>query len=419
MKVFKFGGASVKNADGVKNMASIVKSHSGKLIIVISAMGKTTNALENVVKYYFSRQHDPLIAAIEEIKNYHHSILGELFETDQTKFVSEVDDLFSSLERKVFHTEPSLDYDFEYDQIVSYGEILSSKIVSLYLHRIGYSHKWIDIRECLRTDDTWREGNIDWELSTRLVPKVFNNFDSLVYLTQGFIAATTFNSATTLGREGSDYSAAILANIMEAESLTIWKDVPGIMTADPHKFDNTQKLDKISYREAVEMTYFGAKIIHPKTMKPLVDKNIPLYVKSFFSPGEEGSVVHNFDYIAESIPVFVVKEDQVLITVSSLDLSFIAEDHIAKVYHLLSQHRIKVNIVQQSAMSLSFAIDKPERSIDKLILALHQDFRVRYNDGLELLTIRNYDSQTILDMVKDRIVFVEQKTRRTARFLLK
>lgn len=419
MKVFKFGGASVKNAEGVKNMASIVKSHSGKLIIVISAMGKTTNALENVVKYYFSRQQNPLVSAIKEIKNYHYSILWELFETDQTKFVSEVDDLFGSLERKVFHTEPSLDYDFEYDQIVSYGEILSSKIVSLYLHRIGYSHKWIDIRECLRTDDTWREGVIDLELSARLVPKVFNNFESLVYLTQGFIAATAFNSTTTLGREGSDYSAAILANIMEAESLTIWKDVPGIMTADPHKFDNTQKLDKISYREAVEMTYFGAKIIHPKTMKPLVDKNIPLYVKSFFSPEEEGSVVHNFDYIAESIPVFVVKEDQILITVSSLDLSFIAEDHIAKVYHLLSQHRIKVNIVQQSAMSLSFAIDKPERSTDKLIQALHKDFRVRYNDGLELLTIRNYDSQTILDMVKDRIVFVEQKTRRTARFLLK
>lgn len=419
MKIFKFGGASVKDPEGVKNMASIIKSYTGNMIIVISAMGKTTNALENVVKYYFYHQPNELASTVEAIKNYHFSIFRKLFEPDGTNLPNELTGLFSSLEKRVFHVEPSLDYDFEYDQIVSYGELLSSKIVSLYLHKIGYSHKWIDIRECLRTDDTWREGNIDWELSSQSVPKTFNKFDSLVYLTQGFIAATSFNSTTTLGREGSDYSAAILANIMDAESLTIWKDVPGIMTADPHKFSNTQKMEKLSYREAVEMTYFGAKIIHPKTMKPLVDKNIPLYVKSFFSPEDSGSIVHNYDFIVESIPVFIIKENQVLITVSSLDLSFIAEDHIAKVYHLLAQHRMKVNIVQQSAMSLSFAIDKPERNIDKLIQLLHKDFRVRYNEDLELLTIRNYDSKTIGEMIKDRIVFVEQKTRRTARFLLK
>jgi aspartate kinase len=230
MKVFKFGGASVKNAEGVKNLSTIVRSNPGKLVIVISAMGKTTNALEMVVKYYFSGQLDPLASAILEIKNYHYSILRELFETDENNFRNEVDDLFTSLESRVFQTRPSLDYDFEYDQIVSYGEILSSKIVSLYLQKINYNHKWIDIRECLRTDDTWREGNINWELSNQSVPKIFNSFDSQVYLTQGFIAATPFNSTTTLGREGSDYSAAILANIMDAESLTIWKDVPGIMT---------------------------------------------------------------------------------------------------------------------------------------------------------------------------------------------
>ncbi len=419
MKVFKFGGASVKDAEGVKNMASIIKSYSGNMIIVISAMGKMTNALEKAVKFYFTRQGKDLSMAVDEVRNYHYSIIRDLFETDGTKTLCEIDDLLRSLENRVFHTEPSLDYDFEYDQIVSYGEILSSRIVSLYLHKIGYSHKWIDIRECLRTDNTWREGNIDWELSRQSVPRVFNNFESSVYLTQGFIAATPFNSTTTLGREGSDYSAAILANIMDAESLTIWKDVPGIMTADPHKFENTQKMEKLSYREAVEMTYFGAKIIHPKTMKPLVDKNIPLYVKSFFSPENPGSVVHNFDFIVENVPVFIIKEDQVLITVTSLDLSFIAEDHIAKVYHLLSQFRMKVNIVQQSAMSLSFAIDKPERNTDKLIQELHQNFRVSYNENLELLTIRNYDSDTIREMIKDRIVFVEQKTRRTARFLMK
>jgi aspartate kinase len=419
MKVFKFGGASVKDAEGVKNMTSIVMSYSGKIIIVISAMGKTTNALEKVVKSYFSHQKNDLIRAVEDVKNYHYSIFMDLFKTDETNCVSELDDLFNSFHKRVYDTEPSLDFDFEYDQIVSYGELFSSKIVSLYLQKTGYRHKWIDIRECLRTDDTWREGNIDWEISRQLVPKVFNNFESLVYLTQGFIASTSFNSTITLGREGSDYSAAILANIMDAESLTIWKDVPGIMTADPHKFSATRKMEQLSYREAVEMTYFGAKIIHPKTMKPLVDKNIPLFVKSFFSPQDDGSIVHNFDFIEENIPVIILKENQLLITVSSLDLSFIAEDHIAKVYHLLSQHRIKVNLVQQSAMSLSFAIDKPEKNIDRLIQEMHQNFRVRYNDNLELLTVRNYDSETISNLTKNKMVFVEQRTRRTARFLVK
>jgi aspartate kinase len=417
MRVFKFGGASVKDADGVKNMASIVQSHSGELIIVISAMGKTTNALEKVVKYYFSNQQNELRQELNQIKEYHFSLIKGLDENDSS-ILNEIAEVFHSLETKLFNTPPSLDYDFEYDQIVSYGEIISSKIAGLYLSSIGFQHKWVDIRKCLRTDDTWREGNIDWELSSPLVPKYFNFNESKAFLTQGFIAATPFNSTTTLGREGSDYSAAILANIMDAESLTIWKDVPGIMTADPHKFGNTQKMEKLSYREAVEMTYFGAKIIHPKTMKPLVIKNIPLFVKSFYQPEEPGSVVHNFDFIPENVPVIIVKENQVLVTVSSLDLSFIAEDHIARVYHLLAQNRMKVNIVQQSAMSLSFSIDRPERNLDKLIAELKENFKVRFNENLELLTIRNYNNATIENMTWNRKVFVEQRTRRTARFLL-
>ena len=419
MKVFKFGGASVRNAEGVRNMASIVKSHPGNMIIVISAMGKMTNALEEVVKYYFERKEKELSLALENIKQYHLSIIKDLFLGDETEPENEIEEFFRSLENRVFNIPPSLDFDFEYDQIVSYGELLSSKITSLYLKKAGISHKWIDIRQSLRTDDTWREGNINWELSRELVPKFFNNSTAQVFLTQGFLGATSFNSTTTLGREGSDYTAAILANIMDAESLTIWKDVPGIMNADPHKFANTQKIDQLSYHEAVEMTYFGAKIIHPNTMKPLVDKNMPLYVRSFYHPAEPGTIIHNFDFSVENIPIFITKEDQVLITLSALDLSFMAEESIGKIYHLFSQYRIKVNIVQQSAMNFSLAIDKPQRNLDALIRELHKEFRVRYNDNLELLTIRNYDQSAVTENVKDRIVFVEQRTRRTARFLLK
>lgn len=419
MKVFKFGGASVKNAEGVRNMASIVKSFPGDLIIVISAMGKTTNALEDIVKNYFAGKMEEFISEIESLKNYHLSIVKELFVKGEPNPEERIGDEFETLAKRLLNTLPSLDFDFEYDQIVSIGEILSSIIASAYLNKAGIFNRWIDVRQCLRTDDTWREGNIDWALSCKLVPRVFDFSDSKVYLTQGFIAATPFNSTTTLGREGSDYTAAIIANILDAESVTIWKDVPGIMNADPNKFETTQKLDELSYREAVEMTYYGAKVIHPKTMKPLVEKNIPLYVRSFFNPSESGSVIYNIDHPMEYVPVFINKEDQVLITISPLDFSFMAEESIGKIYNLFSKYRMKVNLVQQSAMDFSVAIDKPERNFDQLILDLRNNFAVHYNEGLELLTIRYYDEETIHKMVNERVVFVEQRTRRTARFLVK
>jgi aspartate kinase len=419
MKVFKFGGASVRNAEGVRNMASIVKSFSGDMIIVISAMGKTTNALEEIVKNYFNDRKDAMISNIGNLKNYHLSIVGELFEKDEPNPSGSIEDEFSALGKRLLATQPSLDFDFEYDQIVSIGEILSSKIANAYLNKAGISNKWIDIRKCLRTDDSWREGNIDWELSRESIPGVFNFSDSKLYITQGFIASTPFNSTTTLGREGSDYTAAIIANILDAESVTIWKDVQGIMNADPNLFNATQKLDELSYLEAVEMTYYGAKVIHPKTMKPLVEKNIPLYVRSFYFPDESGSVIHNIDHRMEYVPVFITKEDQVLITISPHDFSFMAEESIGKIYHLFSKFKIKVNLVQQSAMSFSLAIDHPERNFEKLINDLKDDFSVHYNKGLELLTIRYYNENVIGDMIKERTVYVEQRTRRTARFLLK
>jgi aspartate kinase len=418
MKVFKFGGASVKDAEGVRNLASIVKGFPDDLIIVISAMGKTTNALESLTKNYFNGNNEGTLQNIRALKQYHFEITEKLFGDQSEVLNQEIKAEFKTIEKRLKHA-PSLDYDFEYDQIVSLGEMLSTKIASAYLNHTGISNKWMDIRQGLRTDATWREGNIDWSLSSGLIQSQFNFAGNRIYLTQGFIGATVTNQTTTLGREGSDYTAAILANILNAENVTIWKDVPGIMNADPNKFEETQKLDMLSYREAVEMTYYGAKVIHPKTMKPLVEKNIPLYVRSFLEPDKYGSVICNIDHVMNYVPVFITKEDQVLITISPLDFSFMAEESISDIYRLFAQYRMKVNLVQQSAMNFSVAIDQPERGFDKLIGDLKKKFVVHYNGGLELLTIRYYNQDVVQKMIQGRTVFVAQKTRTNARFLMK
>jgi len=418
MKVFKFGGASVKDAEGVRNLASIVKGFPDDLIIVISAMGKTTNALESLTRNYFNGNNEGTLQNISALKQYHFEITEKLFDGQCEVLNQEIKAEFKSIEKRLKHS-PSLDYDFEYDQIVSLGEVLSTKIASAYLNHVGISNKWMDIRQGLRTDATWREGNIDWSLSSGLIQSQFNFAENRIYLTQGFIGATMTNQTTTLGREGSDYSAAIIANVLNAENVTIWKDVPGIMNADPNKFEETQKLDMLSYREAVEMTYYGAKVIHPKTMKPLVEKNIPLYVRSFLEPDKYGSVICNIDHVMNYVPVFITKEDQVLITISPLDFSFMAEESISDIYRLFAQYRMKVNLVQQSAMNFSVAIDQPERGFDKLIGDLKKKFVVHYNGGLELLTIRYYNEEVVQKMIQGRTVFVAQKTRTNARFLMK
>ena len=418
MKVFKFGGASVKDAEGVKNLASIVQGYPDRLVVVISAMGKTTNALESLTKNYFNGNNEGALANLETLRQFHFKILENLFGNIVNDIGSEIKTDFDLLEIRLGH-HPSLDYDFEYDQIVSLGEILSTRIVSAYLNSVGILNQWMDIRDGLRTDATWREGNIDWSLSSGLINSQFIFNISRIYLTQGFIGATVTDQTSTLGREGSDYTAAILANILNAESVTIWKDVPGIMNADPNKFDSTQKLDMLSYREAVEMTYYGAKVIHPKTMKPLVEKDIPLYVRSFIEPDEKGSVICSIDHVMNYVPVFITKEDLILITISPIDFSFIAEESISKIYKLFSQFRIKVDLVQQSAMNFSVAIDRPERGFDQLIMDLKRKFVVHYNEGLELMTIRYYNEDVIQQMTRNRTVFVAQRTRTTARFLMK
>jgi aspartate kinase len=418
MKVFKFGGASVKDAAGVRNLASIVQRYPDDLVIVVSAMGKTTNALEGLTKNYFSGNIEDIKQDISVLKQAHLEIIEKLFGEFSNTISQEISADFKSLEKRL-RRSPSLDYDFEYDQIVCLGELLSTKITSAYLNFVGVTNRYKDIRLGLRTDATWREGIIDWPLSSELIQSQFNFSENRIYLTQGFIGATVTDQTTTLGREGSDFSAAIIANILNAESVTIWKDVPGIMNADPKKFESTQKLDMLSYREAVEMTYYGAKVIHPKTMKPLVEKNIPLYVRSFNEPDAQGSVICSIDHVMNYVPVFIVKEDQILITISPLDFSFMAEESMSEIYKLFAQYRMKVNLVQQSAMNFSVSIDRPERRFDHLIGDLKKNFVVHYNENLELLTIRYYNEDIIQKMTHNRSVFVAQRTRTTARFLLR
>lgn len=418
MKVFKFGGASVKDAAGVKNTVAIICAEPDHLVVVVSAMGKTTDALVEVTQNYFAGNIDKALAGIAGIRDYHLKIVHNLFEYGHEKLEHAIHDEFDALVKRV-NIPPSLNYDFEYDQIVSTGEMASTEIVAAYLNHVGRITKWIDAGHYIRTNDTWREGEIDWELTRKLLPQAVQFNENSVCLTQGFIGATTFNLTTTLGREGSDFTAAVIANVMDAESVTIWKDVPGIMNADPHKYFKTYKLEKLSYREAVEMTYYGAKVIHPKTMKPLVEKQIPLFVRSFIHPEEIGSMICEIDHPMEYIPVFINKEDQILLTVSPKDFSFIAEESIANIYGLFSKFRMKVNLVQQSAMNFSLAIDRPERDFDLLIRALSDHFVVHYNDGLELLTIRYFTPEAVAESTQGRTIYVEQRTRKIVRFLLK
>jgi len=418
MKIFKFGGASIKEAGAIRNVAEIISREKGRLIVVASAMGNTTNNLEDVVRFYFNNEIERAQSCIRKIHEYHLEVIKELFPENGDSVLKEIESVFHSLEERV-EAEPSLNFDFEYDQIVSYGEQISTKILHSWLNHNSTACKWIDIRHTLRTDETWREARVNYELSRELARKQFGFNKESIYITQGFIGSTTSNLTTTLGREGSDFTAAILANLLNAESVTIWKDVPGVLNADPQYFEASRKLDMMSYREAIELAFYGAKVIHPKTMKPLVEKDIPLYVKSFINHKKEGTVICKVDHRMEYIPIFILKKNQILITISPKDFSFMDEESIGRIYSLFAKYRMKVSIVQQSAVNFSAAINKPERGFDKLIHELEKYFTVKYNSGLELLTIRYYNEKVIEEHTSHREIFVEQRSRRTARFLLK
>lgn len=418
MRVFKFGGASVKDAKGVKNLASIVSKSSGQLVVVVSAMGKMTNAFEVLIKAYFKKEESKW-EQLALIKNYHHQIMDELFDPNNEVF-TEVDVLFHRIESRL-ERNPSLDYDFEYDQLIGFGELLSTKIVSAYLNAGGVKNRWMDARFCIKTDDKWRDASIDWELSDQLVKGAFSFDDEDVYVSQGFIGSTLADLTTSLGREGSDFSAAVFGTILNAEKVEIWKDVPGILNADPQYFENPRKIDAMSYREAVELTFFGAKVIHPKTIKPLKNNNIPLHVRSFLKPESSGTIIDSEQRTEQTrkIPVFILKTKQVLITLSQPDFSFMDEESMSWIFGIFHDLDVKINLIQHSALNLSIAIDIPENGILELVERLSEEFEVRYNDGLELITIRYYTPEAIEKEIARRTVYVEQKTRRIARYLVK
>ncbi len=415
-KVFKFGGASVKNADAVKNVGKVIESFSGNLVVVISAMGKTTNALEKVVESYFNKD-QKLQETLQVVKDFHFEILNNLFEDKKHPIFNEVHNTFVEIEWEI-EDEVQREYDYVYDQIVSIGEILSTKIVSAYLNSVGIENKWLDARNIIQTDNTYRNARVDWT-KTEQQANLLISEEHRIIITQGFIGSSSELFTTTLGREGSDFSAGILAYCLNAESVTIWKDVPGMLNADPKWFDKTEKLNNISYHEAVELAYYGASVIHPKTIKPLHNKNIPLYVKSFVNLQEDGTVINKNTSEDSLIPSFIFKMNQVLISIAAKDYSFIMEDALSHIFGLFSEKGVKINLMQNSAISFSVCVDFDQQKTPALIDELRKTYKILYNDNLELVTIRHYDNKTIKRVTTDKKIIVEQKSRNTARFVMK
>lgn len=407
MLVFKFGGASVKSADAVKNIVNILKMYSEEIVVVVSAMGKTTNALERIVEAFVTRDEKKLKEEFMHLKEYHLGIMAGLFPEKGSKAYVEVGDLLDELADRLA-TEPSMNYDFDYDQVIGYGELISTMIINHYLNSAGLKAKWIDVRKSLKTDSTFREGRIDWELSSKLVAEKFKFNGEKFLVTQGFLASNKNNQTVSLGREGSDYTAAILAHILRSDSVTIWKDVPGVLNADPKYFDDTILLDKLSYLDAIELAYYGTSVIHPKTIKPLQNKNINLYVKSFVDPKAPGTLVGNLAY-EKLVPSFIFKMDQVLIRISPHDFSFIAEDNLEKIFGILHKHGLKINLQQTSAISFQVAVNNDKRKLRLVIDELEESFKVSYETGLELITIRYFDKVTIERVMINKTLLLEQR----------
>jgi aspartate kinase len=418
MKVFKFGGASLKDAAGIQNVASILQRYrQEKLVIVVSAMGKTTNALEEVINAH-AKQTGQAQALYEALKEKHYAIMRELFEPGDEVF-SAVHDTFVEGEW-VLEEPPAEDYDYMYDQIVCVGELVSSKIAAAYLNKSGLPTTWLDARDVVSTDNTYREGWVVWDKTKanaqKTVPPMLEK--SNFVLTQGFIGSTSENFTTTLGREGSDYSAAIFSFCLDAEGMSIWKDVAGVLNADPRIFENTIKLDRLSYKEAIEMTYYGASVIHPKTIKPLQNKNIPLYVKSFLDPLAPGTEISS-DTEDTYPPIVVVEKNQALLHISTLDYSFVAEHHMARLFGKAADLRIFVNMMQNTAISFTICVPNVPDRIEKFIRDISDEFKVKTEEGLELITIRHYNQETIDNLKKGKMVLFEERIRKTMHMVVK
>jgi aspartate kinase len=414
MIIHKFGGASIQNPDALQQMVSICKSQVRSGVIVVSAMGKMTNLLEKITLNYFKKQ--SVVQLVDEFKAFHQQFLVQLFEPNHTIF-TDVDHLLDELKSKLAK-KPGLNFDFEYDQIVPFGELISSRIVCAYQNTQGIAAEWLDSRNFLKTDNTYREANVNWELTGQLMKETFSGDSSITYLTQGFIGSDVNGLMTTLGREGSDYTAAIIANCLNAKLVIVWKDVPGILCADPDWIPNAQKIDKLNYSDAIELSYYGAKVIHPKTIKPLQNKSIPLQVRSFYDLGNEGTSIGNFGKL-NIPPVYIKKEAQVLISIRPFDLSFILEENLSHIFGLLAKHQIKVNLMQNSAISFSITVDTNMDRVTKAIKELKQYYDVKYNEPLELITIRHNQPNAEDEVIKNREVLLEQRSRSVARFVVR
>ncbi len=418
MDIFKFGGASVKDAAGVKNLANIVRDYKkGNLLIVISAMGKITNRLEDLT-YAFLSENDEAYAILEEIKHFHFSIIDELFQGKHHPVYDEVANTFVEIDWLI-EDEPDHNTDYIYDQIVSIGEIVSTKIVAAWLNETGNKTLWADARNYIHTDNTYKEGKVDWVKTNQNIQKDLKPLlKEQIIVTQGFIGGTSENYTTTLGREGSDYSAAIFASCLDAAALTIWKDVPGVLNADPKWFDETELIAQLSYHDAIELTYYGATVIHPKTIKPLQNKGIPLFVRSFIQPEGSGTAITK-ENNPLPVPSFIFKINQALISIFPKDYSFIIEENLSNIFELFHTHRIKINTMLNSAISFSVSVDDHPVQIAKLIKDLSEEFTIKYNKGLELVTIRYYNQQTIDRVTVDKDILLEVKSRHTCQMVMK
>ena len=420
MNVFKFGGASVNSVERIKNVAGILQHYKGRpLLIVISAMGKTTNALEKVVEAFFAGKKEEALQLFQQVKQNHLTTAKYLLVKNYNAAERQLNDFFTEAEW-LLHDKPVREYDYYYDQVVCVGELLSTGIVSAYLNEAGIRNTWVDVRDVFRTDDNFRDANINWEeteqnVHQRIVP-LFKETD--IVITQGFIGCTDENESTTLGREGSDYTAAVFANMLNAEAQTIWKDVESVMNADPKQFPGAQPIHELNYDEVIEMAYYGAQVIHPKTIKPLQNKGIPLYVKCFLDPSLQGTYIHD-ESIKGLPPIVVVKENQVLLHLHSHDYSFVGEKPISRLYQMLAEIKIKPNLLQSGAVSLMLCLDDRTDKIEKLAHAAAELFDVQVEKGLSLLTIRHYNTTILEEMTQGKTIVLKQQSPETVQVLMK
>jgi len=416
MIVYKFGGASVKSAEGIRNIIRIVEKVNDNLFVVVSAMGKTTNAMEVVLEHFMKADKHAALEKLQEVEKYHYDIVNELF-TNKSNGNQVIKPLFDELKNLII-TGIGDDYDRWYDRLVSYGEIISTKIVSAFLVDSGIQNIWLDMRKLLVTDSNFREANVRMDESAQQLRLAADFSKNNIYIGQGFIGANINGDPTTLGREGSDYTAAVVGNLLDAESVTIWKDVPGILNADPRIFPNTVHIPELTYFDAVELAFSGAQIIHPKTIKPLQNKNIPLYVRPFGSPNEPGSVIREKISKPIDVPVLILRKNQVLVTMRPRDFSFVLEESLTKAFAVMHKHRMKISLIQSSAVSISVCVDN-NRYLEAALDELSNDFKVTYNQNLELLTIRGMNQQILHENTVNRDILLSQRTRRNARILMK